>query len=124
MLPSINVLGSPLKICSRKPITGWFRDGRCNTDTSDRGVHSVAAIVTNDFLACLKELGNDLVTPAPMHGFSGLTEGDRWCVCAASWRQAFQLGRACPVDLEATHHATLEVVPLEELLAHAQGAEA
>lgn len=97
---------------------------RCNTDDNDRGLHTVAAIVTDDFLQCLRELGNDLVTPSPANGFPGLVDGDRWCVCAASWRQAYALGRACPVDLEATHLATLDVVPLDELLALAQAHEA
>ena len=116
---SLNVLDGPLKPCSFEPLTGWFRDGCCNTDEQDRGSHTVAAIVTADFLLCLAEHGNDLMTPAPLHGFRGLVPGDRWCVCAASWYAAYEQGRACPVDLEATHAAALEVVPLEALMAHA-----
>ena len=123
MFPSLNVLGSPLKPCSHDPLTGWFRDGKCNTDASDRGSHTVAARVTDDFLACLRENGNDLCTPAPRHGFPGLQDGDRWCVCAASWYRAYQKGRACPVDLEATHQAALSIVPLEALLEHSDAPE-
>ena len=119
---SINVLGTPLKPCSHAPLTGWFRDGSCNTDASDRGSHTVAAVVTDDFLACLAEHGNDLATPAPQHGFPGLAPGDRWCVCAASWRAAYEQGRACPVDLESTHASALRIVPLEMLMEHATGA--
>ena len=121
---SVNVLGTPLKSCSRSPMTGWFRDGCCNTDDADRGSHTVCVRVTADFLLCLAELGNDLVTPAQQHGFPGLTEGDRWCVGAASWREAFRRGRACAVDLEATHAKALAIVPLEELMAHAMAPEA
>lgn len=124
MFPSLNVLGSPLKPCSHAPLTGWFRDGRCNTDASDRGSHTVAAILTDDFLSCLQEQGNDLCTPAPQHGFPGLVEGNRWCVCAASWMRAYQQGRACPVDLEATHQAALSVAPLDALLEYAAAANA
>lgn len=124
MHPSINVLGTFLRPCSHQPLTGWFRDGCCNTDDQDHGLHTVAAVLTDDFLACLQELGNDLVTPAPAFGFPGLKAGDRWCVCAGSWYSAMRRGRACPVDLEATHHATLSVVPLEALMAYAAGHEA
>ena len=124
MFPSLNVLGTPLKPCSHSPKTGWFRDGKCNTDASDRGSHTVAALVTDDFLQCLRERGNDLCTPAPRHGFPGLSEGDRWCVCAASWYDAYTAGRACPVDLEATHQAALAVVPLEALMEYADAPEA
>jgi uncharacterized protein (DUF2237 family) len=116
MEPSRNVIGTPLKPCSFDPLTGWFRDGCCNTEPNDRGSHTVAAVVTDDFLECLREHGNDLVTPAPQYGFRGLQEGDRWCVCAASWYAAYQEGRACPVDLEATHAAALQVVPLDALM--------
>ncbi|MFT6822041.1 MAG: hypothetical protein ACJATT_005876 [Myxococcota bacterium] len=124
MFPSLNVLGSPLKSCSHEPLSGWFRDGKCNTDASDRGSHTVAAIVTDDFLACLKEQGNDLCLPAPQHGFPGLVDGNRWCVCAGSWMFAYKQGRACPVDLEATHQAALSVAPLDALLEHAAAANA
>lgn len=125
MEPPINVLGTPLKACSHNPKTGWFRDGCCNTDARDTGSHTVCAQVTADFLLHLRDVqGNDLITPHPEHGFRGLTPGDRWCVCAASWRRAHQAGKGCPVDLEATHRAALRVVPLEELLVHAAGADA
>lgn len=123
MLASLNVLGTPLKSCSEAPRTGWFRDGCCNTDASDRGVHTVCARVTDAFLEELKRQGNDLMTPAPEHRFPGLREGDQWCVCAASWFIAYREGKACPVDLEATHARTLQVVPLECLLEHAHGTQ-
>ena len=121
---SLNVLGGPLAPCSRDPLTGWFRDGCCNTDAADRGSHTVCARVTAEFLAFLQARGNDLVTPAPEHGFPGLKPGDRWCMCAGSWRQAFHAGVACPVFLESTHAKALRVVPLEELMVHAVGHEA
>ncbi|MCB9665451.1 MAG: DUF2237 domain-containing protein [Alphaproteobacteria bacterium] len=121
---SLNVLGGPLAPCSRDPLTGWFRDGCCNTDAHDHGSHTVCARVTADFLIFLRDHGNDLITPAPRHGFPGLAPGDQWCVCAASWRQAFRAGVACEVVLESTHAKALQVVPLEELMAHARGAEA
>ena len=117
----LNVLGTPLSSCSHDPLTGWFRDGCCNTDSQDRGSHTVCARVTEDFLQALAERGNDLVTPAPMYGFPGLKPGDRWCVCAASWYMAYREGRACPVDLQATHAAALRAVPLEALMEHAEG---
>ncbi len=121
MKTPLNVLGTPLKSCSRDPMTGWYRDGCCNTDDADKGVHTVCARMTADFLMCLAEHGNNLMTPAPQHGFPGLVPGDQWCVVARSWHEAFKQGRACPVDLEATHAATLDVVPLEALMAHAAG---
>lgn len=119
MHAALNVLGTPLKSCSLDPKTGWFRDGCCNTDDSDRGSHTVCARVTQQFLECLAEHGNDLMTPAPQYGFPGLKPGDQWCVCAASWRSAHEQGRGCPVDLEATHAAALKIVPLELLMEHA-----
>jgi hypothetical protein len=118
---SLNVLGTPLKSCSHDPLTGWFRDGCCNTDDRDRGSHTVCARVTEDFLLHLQEAGNDLITPGPQYGFPGLKPGDQWCVCAASWRRAAEAGKGCPVDLEATHAAALRIVPLELLMAHAHG---
>lgn len=121
---SLNVLGTPLKPCSRDPLTGWFRDGCCNTDDADRGSHTVCARVTAEFLSFLQSRGNDLVTPAPAHGFRGLRPGDRWCVCAASWREALRAGVACPVDLEATHQRALRIVPIEELMMYAAAVEA
>ncbi len=120
----LNVLGGPIVACSTKPITGWFRDGCCNTDESDTGMHTVCCHVTDEFLEYLAYLGNDLITPAPQFGFPGLKDGDQWCVCAASWRQAYISGNACPVVLESTHAKTLQVVPLEEMMAHALAPEA
>jgi hypothetical protein len=124
MKASLNVLGTILKACSTDPMTGWFRDGCCNTDDGDRGLHTVCARVTSDFLECLSEHGNDLRTPAPEYGFPGLKTGDQWCVVAASWKMAAEQGRACPVDLESTHAATLTVVPLELLMQYAAAPEA
>jgi hypothetical protein len=122
MLPPVNVLGTPLRPCSHRPLTGWFRDGLCNTDPTDRGSHTVAAQVDEAFLEHLRQRGNDLITPAPQYGFPGLRPGDRWCVCAASWLDAYRAGVACPVDLQATHAQALKIVPLEALLEHALGA--
>lgn len=115
----VNVLGGPLLDCSRDPLTGWFRDGCCNTDDADRGSHTVCARVTAEFLAWLAENGNDLVTPVPEHGFRGLAPGDCWCVCAAWWRRAAEAGFGCPVYLERTHRRALAIVPLDDLMRHA-----
>lgn len=114
-----NVLGQPLQMCGSEPMTGFYRDGCCNTGPDDRGVHTVCAIVTEEFLATSKRLGNDLSTPAPHFGFPGLTPGDCWCVCAGRWLECYEAGAACPVKLEATHENTLRVVPFEILLQHA-----
>lgn len=111
-----NVLGQPLQTCGTEPMTGFYRDGCCNTGPDDRGVHTVCAIVTNQFLETSKRLGNDLITAAPQFGFPGLKAGDRWCVCAARWLQVFEAGAACPVVLEATHENTLRIVPFDILL--------
>lgn len=112
-----NVLGGPLVECSRRPLTGYFRDGSCRTGSDDRGVHVVCARVTEEFLAFSRERGNDLVTPRPAWGFPGLRAGDRWCLCAARWKEALEAGVAPPVVLEATHVAALEFVSLSELQA-------
>ena len=120
----LNVLGTPLLACSHSPVTGWYRDGCCNTDPTDTGSHTVCAQVTEDFLEYLKLLGNDLMTPAPAAGFPGLKDGDCWCICAQSWGQAFAAGRACPVALESTHAKALQSVPLEALMAHTLAEEA
>ena len=120
----VNVLGTPLKSCSHNPLTGWFRDGCCNTDANDRGSHTVCAQVTDEFLAFLQQAGNDLVTPAMQHGFPGLKAGDQWCVCAGSWYQAYRQGVACPVHLESTHQLALQRVPLEALMENAIAEEA
>lgn len=110
-----NVLGGRLETCSLSPRTGFYRDGCCNTGPEDLGLHVVCTQVTRDFLAFARRQGNDLVTPAPEYGFPGLKPGDRWCVCAATWRQAYEAGVASPVVLAATNEETLAVVPLEVL---------
>ena len=120
---ALNVLGTPLRACSLDPLTGWYRDGCCNTDQHDRGSHTVCARVTQDFLQHLQDQGNDLVTPAPHYNFPGLRPGDKWCVCASSWRQAAEIGVGCPVDLQATHMSALRLVSLELLMAHSIGEE-
>jgi hypothetical protein len=117
--PARNVLGGSLLPCSVAPLTGFFRDGCCNTGPQDRGLHVVCAEVTADFLAFSRAAGNDLSTPRPEYGFAGLKPGDRWCLCAARWEEARRAGHAPPVLLEATHQAALRVVRLEHLQAHA-----
>jgi uncharacterized protein (DUF2237 family) len=119
----INVLGGPLRTCSTQPVTGYFRDGCCRTDDTDEGVHTVCAEVTAAFLTFSRRAGNDLSTPRPEFGFPGLTPGDRWCLCAARWAEAQRAGVAPRVVLSATHARTLEIVPLELLMAHAVGEE-
>ncbi|ABL69367.1 MULTISPECIES: DUF2237 family protein [Paracoccus] len=123
MDPALNVLGGKLETCSTAPLTGFFRDGCCNTGPEDRGRHTVCVIVTAEFLALSKYLGNDLSTPRPEFHFQGLKPGDRWCLCAARFLQAAQEFAAPEVVLEATHARTLEIVPLELLQAHAVGRE-
>ena len=114
-----NVLGGPLLPCSVAPLTGFYRDGCCNTGIEDRGLHTVCVEVTAEFLSFSRGCGNDLSTPVPQYGFPGLKPGDRWCLCAARWEQARQAGVAPRVLLEATHVATLEICALEDLKAHA-----
>ena len=114
-----NVLGGALALCSASPRTGFYRDGCCNTGTEDHGLHVVCAQMTGEFLEFARAQGNDLVTPAPEYGFPGLKPGDRWCVCAGTWRQAYEAGVAAPVVLAATHEETLAVVPLAALKEHA-----
>lgn len=114
-----NVLGGPLQLCSTAPLTGWFRDGCCNTDASDRGLHTVCAIMSEEFLAFSQAVGNDLSTPRPALGFPGLKPGDRWCLCASRWEEARRAGFAPEVLLEATHEKTLEITALGHLQAHA-----
>jgi uncharacterized protein (DUF2237 family) len=122
-VPSRNVLGGELAECGADPVTGFFRDGCCNTADDDIGSHTVCATVTARFLEFSKEAGNDLSTPRPEWGFSGLQPGDGWCVCAARWLEAALAGAAAPVRLTATHERALEVVPLQMLRAHAVDAE-
>lgn len=117
--PAKNVLGEPLESCSTQPMTGFFRDGCCNTSREDRGSHTVCAIVTESFLAFSKASGNDLSTPMPAYGFPGLADGDRWCLCAPRWQEAFEAGRAPRVLLRATHEGALAFCDLADLKAHA-----
>ena len=118
-LPSINVLGGVLMPCSTEPLTGFFRDGCCNTGPEDRGLHTVCVVLTAEFLAFSKSAGNDLSTPMPQYGFAGLKPGQRWCLCAARWQEAFEAGAAPQVVLESTHAVTLQVVSLADLKKHA-----
>ena len=114
-----NVLGTALETCSNEPLTGFFRDGCCRTSSDDHGSHTVCALMTASFLAFSKARGNDLSTPIPEYGFPGLKPGDRWCLSAARWQEAFDAGCAPNVVLEATHARALEIVRLEDLRAHA-----
>ncbi len=114
-----NVLGGPLASCSHDPLTGFFRDGCCHTGPHDRGLHTVCAIMTTEFLAFSKAAGNDLSTPMPQFGFDGLKDGDEWCLCAARWEQARQAGCAPKVRLGATNIVTLSICALEYFKAHA-----
>ncbi|MEE4331756.1 MAG: DUF2237 domain-containing protein [Wenzhouxiangella sp.] len=117
--PQSNVLGAPLADCSHDPKTGFYRNGCCETGPDDAGVHTVCAEVTEAFLEFSRSRGNDLSTPRPEFGFAGLDPGDRWCLCAARWLEAFEAGCAPLVDLEATHEKTLEIVPFQALKQHA-----
>ena len=117
--PARNVLGGTLQMCSAKPVTGFFRDGCCNTAPSDTGSHTVCALMTAEFLAYSKQTGNDLSTPMPEFGFPGLTPGDRWCLCAPRWQQAFIAGHAPKVVLTGTHEGALEHCALADLKKHA-----
>ena len=114
-----NVLGEELESCSNDPLTGWFRDGCCNTDEIDHGVHTVCAKVTLKFLEWAKEAGNDLITPHTEFGFPGLKEGDNWCICAATYAQSIENGTACKIFLKKTNYKTLEIIPLEKLKKYA-----
>jgi len=116
---ALNVLGTELTACSMSPLTGFYRDGCCNTGAEDLGVHTVCVRVTARFLDFSKSVGNDLSTPLPAHGFAGLKPGDCWCLCASRWKEAYDAGEAPDVVLEATHAATLEWASLEELREHA-----
>ncbi len=116
-----NVLGTDLQECSREPVTGFYRNGCCETGSDDVGVHTVCARVTAEFLEFSKEAGNDLSTPMPAYGFAGLQPGDCWCLCAARWVEALEAGVAPPVVLEATHAATLEFAALDDLRRFAAG---
>ena len=114
-----NVLGTDLAPCSLDPLTGFYRNGCCDTGADDVGVHAVCARMTDDFLEFSAEAGNDLSTPNPAFGFEGLRAGDQWCLCAARWKEAFEAHAAPPVVLESTHACVLEWVDLADLQAHA-----
>ncbi len=114
-----NVFGEALITCSTEPMTGFYRDGCCNSDEEDAGIHSVCVVLTDEFLAFSKLRGNDLSTPRPEYMFPGLKAGDRWCLCAARWVEAHRAGCAPKVVLEATHERTLELVELRELVKYA-----
>lgn len=116
---SLNVLDQALSPCSTDPMTGFFRDGSCETCAEDRGSHTVCCVMTAEFLAFSKYVGNDLSTPRPEFGFAGLQPGDAWCVCASRWMQAAEDGAGPLVNLNATHKRALELIPLELLQAHA-----
>jgi hypothetical protein len=117
--PSRNVLGGVLDICSTKPMTGFFRNGCCDTCAEDLGSHTVCAVMTAEFLAFSKSAGNDLSTPRPEYGFAGLKAGDRWCLCAPRWQEALNAGAAPRVVLRATHEGALEHCSLDDLKRHA-----
>ncbi len=119
MTQAENVLGGKLEFCCTSPVTGYYRDGKCNTGGGDLGAHVVCAQMSEEFLAFTKSRGNDLSTPAPMYNFPGLKPGDRWCLCAARWKEALDAGVAPPVILSATHAVALEYVSLDELKQHA-----
>jgi len=117
--PALNVLNERLVTCGTDPVTGFWRDGCCNTGPEDRGVHTVCAVMTAEFLVFSKAAGNDLSTPRPEFGFAGLQPGDRWCLCAARWAEALEAGAAPKLVLAATHIATLRHASLDVLKAHA-----
>ena len=120
MHESVNVNGTELQPCSTDPMTGWYRDGCCNTDANDLGLHVVCCVLTDDFLQFARSKGNDLITPAPQFNFPGLKAGDRWCVCARTWLDAANEGVACPVSLDCTHEEALAVIPIDLLEAHSE----
>ena len=114
-----NVLGEELQPCGLDPVTGWFRNGTCETDPADVGSHTICAVVTEEFLRHQKAIGNDLITPAPMFHFPGLKPGDRWCVTARNWLEAYIDGLAAPVVLASSHEKALDIVPMEALIENA-----
>ncbi|CAN5888825.1 DUF2237 domain-containing protein [soil metagenome] len=118
-LGALNVLGEPIMPCALEPLTGFYRDGCCNTGPEDVGRHVVCAEMTEEFLDFSAARGNDLSTPMPLYGFEGLRPGDRWCLCASRWQEAYDAGTAPKVILVSTHEAALEVCDIEALRAHA-----
>ena len=123
LMANKNVLGTELKPCGMDPLTGFYRTGSCETGPDDRGVHTVCAVLTDEFLEFTKSNGNDLSSPLPQFGFPGLKAGQRWCLCAARWLEAERAGRAPKVVLEATHEKTLSTVPLDTLKKYGVGSE-
>lgn len=122
--PDVNVVGGELLPCSVEPLTGFFRDGCCSTGPEDVGSHTVCVVTTAEFLEFSRSVGNDLSTPHPEWGFAGLQPGDRWCLCASRWLEAYDAGRAPDVVLGATHERALEIVPIEALTARAVAPDA
>jgi uncharacterized protein (DUF2237 family) len=114
-----NIFGEPLKSCCTKPMTGFYRDGYCRTDKYDHGSHTVCVVVTEEFLNYSKNQGNDLSTPRPEYNFQGLKPGDKWCLCAPRWKEAFDAGCAPKVELEATDEKALDYIEMNNLIAHA-----
>jgi uncharacterized protein (DUF2237 family) len=124
MEPDVNVVGGKLLPCSSAPLTGFYRNGCCSTGEEDVGSHTVCVVLTAAFLEFSKSVGNDLSTPRPEHGFDGLEPGDRWCLCATRWLEAYEAGRAPEVVLGATHARALDVIPIELLTARAVAPDA
>ncbi|TNF41157.1 MAG: DUF2237 domain-containing protein [Cytophagales bacterium] len=114
-----NIFGEELEVCCTNPLTGFYRDGSCKTGPQDLGTHTVCAVITQEFLDYTLSRGNDLITPRPEYLFPGLIAGDRWCLCALRWLEAYQAGKAPLVILEATHEKTLEVIPMDVLVSFA-----
>ena len=111
-----NIFGEPLITCSSNPVTGYFRNGCCDTDNTDIGMHTVCVIVNQDFLLFSKAVGNDLITPVPQYGFKGLKDGDKWCLCALRWKEALANNVAPKVILEATNEKSLDVISIKDLI--------
>ncbi len=111
----LNIFNEPLEACSFDPVTGFFRSGCCETSEQDTGSHTVCAIMTEEFLKFSKSKGNDLSTPVPAFGFPGLNSGDRWCLCAARWLEAYEAGSAPSIIARATHRRALEIIPMEAM---------
>ncbi len=119
MMKSLNVLGTELQLCNNQPVTGFYRDGSCNTSRQDIGSHTVCVVMSAEFLEFSKSRGNDLSTPMPEYGFPGLKPGDRWCLCAARWQEALEAGKAPRVAILATHEDCLRILSLDDLKQYA-----
>lgn len=120
---SLNLFGEPIAVCSQDPLTGYYRNGCCDSGKDDAGRHMVCAVMTDEFLEFSKAMGNDLSTPVPQYRFPGLKAGDRWCLCVLRWKEAYDAGKAPKVVLEATNEKALHYVSMEELLSHAHKKE-